>query len=153
AGGTFLGRWGLDGDNRAPSGITRNPAGGSDLWVADRATRSVYRYAGAAGRRDGQAAAIDTFALGTGSARPEGIADPPVPLTFDPTPPPGGAPGLQEGGLGSFAQLPLSFEPNQGQADAGVRYLSRGEGYTLLLGDAEAVLRLGPAAPGPEGTG
>ncbi len=45
------------------------------------------------------------------------------------------APGL--GGL----QLPLVFEANRGQADPGVRFLARGNGYSLLLLDEGAVLR------------
>src|SRR5262245_45812747 len=36
----------------------------------------------------------------------------------------------------------MAFEPNRGQAEPGVRYLSRGLGYTLLLRDREAVLAL-----------
>src|SRR5205823_1209604 len=42
----------------------------------------------------------------------------------------------------AFGKLPLAFEANVGQADAQVRFLSRGPGYTLLLADTEAVLRL-----------
>ena len=39
-------------------------------------------------------------------------------------------------------QLPLVFEANQGQAAPGVRFLARGNGFTLLLRDEGAVLRL-----------
>src|SRR5436190_17795264 len=42
-----------------------------------------------------------------------------------------------QGGYGDF---PLVFEPNQGQTDASVRYLSRGNGYSLFLTDSEAIL-------------
>lgn len=42
----------------------------------------------------------------------------------------------------SFAQLPLSFEPNQGQTDAAVRFLARGAGYGMLFTPKEAVLTL-----------
>ncbi len=42
----------------------------------------------------------------------------------------------------SFARLRLSFEANQGQTDAQVKFLSRGRGYTLFLTPAEAVLAL-----------
>jgi hypothetical protein len=38
--------------------------------------------------------------------------------------------------------LPLSFEPNQGQTDSRVKFLSRGSGYTLFLTGDEAVLSL-----------
>src|SRR5689334_12650291 len=38
---------------------------------------------------------------------------------------------------------PVSFEPNVGQAAPGVRFLSRGRGYTLEITDSGAVLLLG----------
>ncbi|HEX5715143.1 MAG TPA: IPTL-CTERM sorting domain-containing protein [Thermoanaerobaculia bacterium] len=41
-----------------------------------------------------------------------------------------------------YGRLPLSFEANQGQVDSAVRFLSRGEGYTLFLTSTEAVLSL-----------
>jgi len=49
-----------------------------------------------------------------------------------------------------YGQLPLSFEPNQGQAPSGVQFLARGPGYlvglsagssTLVLGSSRAVVR------------
>jgi hypothetical protein len=46
------------------------------------------------------------------------------------------------------ARLPMSFEENQGQTDRQVRYLARGDGYSLFLKPAEAVFRLRR----PEGT-
>src|SRR5215468_7125852 len=42
----------------------------------------------------------------------------------------------------SHAQLPLSFEPNYGQSDASVKFLSRGLGYGVFLTSTEAVLVL-----------
>jgi len=42
----------------------------------------------------------------------------------------------------NYAKLPLSFEPNQGQADPRVQFLSRGKGYSLFLTSKEAVLTL-----------
>jgi hypothetical protein len=41
-----------------------------------------------------------------------------------------------------FTSLPLSFEANQGQADPGTKFMSRGRGYTLFLNPNEAVLSL-----------
>jgi hypothetical protein len=41
-----------------------------------------------------------------------------------------------------YGRLPLSFEANQGQVDRAVRFLSRGEGYTVFLTPTEAVLSL-----------
>lgn len=54
----------------------------------------------------------------------------------------------------SYARLPIRFERNQGQADPQVRYLSRGEGFTIFLTSNEAVLNLNPpnflaSKPGP----
>ena len=43
---------------------------------------------------------------------------------------------------GRFGSLPLSFEPNQGQIDQPVKFLSRGPGYDLFLTGDEAVLSL-----------
>jgi hypothetical protein len=41
-----------------------------------------------------------------------------------------------------YGKLPLSFEVNQGQVDSRVRFLSRGQGYSLFLTDSAAVLAL-----------
>jgi hypothetical protein len=42
----------------------------------------------------------------------------------------------------AYGKLPLSFEANHGQADAQVKYLARGRGYTLFLTETDAVLIL-----------
>jgi hypothetical protein len=42
----------------------------------------------------------------------------------------------------SYMRLPLSFERNQGQTDSRVKFLARGNGYTLFLTPIEAVLAL-----------
>jgi hypothetical protein len=44
--------------------------------------------------------------------------------------------------VASYGKLPLSFEANQGQTGAGVRFLARGGGYTIFLTADEAVLTL-----------
>jgi hypothetical protein len=41
-----------------------------------------------------------------------------------------------------YGKLPLSFEANQGQSDKSVKFLSRGNGYTVFLTPTEAVLSL-----------
>jgi hypothetical protein len=78
--GSLLGSWQLDHGNTDPSGITRNPAGGHDLWVVDRADRLVYHDALDAKLTDGQHPADATFTLYATNAHPEGIADPPTSL-------------------------------------------------------------------------
>jgi hypothetical protein len=47
----------------------------------------------------------------------------------------------------SYGKLPLSFEANQGQTDANVKFLSRGSGYTLFLTGNEAVFSLRSSGP------
>ncbi|AXC11964.1 Cell surface protein [Acidisarcina polymorpha] len=42
----------------------------------------------------------------------------------------------------AYGKLPLSFEANQGQSDPQVKFLSRGQGYSLFLTDNAAVLAL-----------
>ncbi len=42
----------------------------------------------------------------------------------------------------AFGKLPLAFEANGGQTDQQVKFLARGNGYTLFLTPKEAVLRL-----------
>jgi hypothetical protein len=51
----------------------------------------------------------------------------------------------------AYVQLPLRFEPNEGQAAGPVDFVSRGSGYTLLLGPSGADLHL--QAPAATGTG
>jgi hypothetical protein len=52
------------------------------------------------------------------------------------------------------SELPLSFEPNLGQADPRAKFLARGSRYTLFLTKDEAVVALRKAGGGrrePEG--
>jgi Beta-propeller repeat len=42
----------------------------------------------------------------------------------------------------AYGKLPLTFEPNQGQTDPRVKFLTRGNGYNLFLSSREAVLVL-----------
>ena len=42
----------------------------------------------------------------------------------------------------SMAKLPLSFEPNRGQTDPRVQFLSRGPGYTVFFTKDETVMSL-----------
>ena len=50
-----------------------------------------------------------------------------------------------------LSQLPLIFEPNQGQADRGVKFLARGAGYSLFLDPTGAVLGMQTAQSSPSG--
>lgn len=42
----------------------------------------------------------------------------------------------------NYSRLPLNFEQNEGQVDANVQFLARGQGYNLFLMASEAVLSL-----------
>jgi len=46
----------------------------------------------------------------------------------------------------SYGKLPLAFEPNQGQSAGEVKFLARGNGYTLFLTPAEAVFAMRKSA-------
>ena len=51
-----------------------------------------------------------------------------------------------------FAGLPLTFEPNQGQAnldaaDPRARFIARGSGYSLFLGSQGAIVSLAAHSP------
>ncbi len=52
----------------------------------------------------------------------------------------------------SFGNLPLAFEPNRGQTDSQVKFLSRAGNHTLWLTSDEAVLAVGrpPHSIGPD---
>jgi len=53
----------------------------------------------------------------------------------------------------AYGTAPLSFEPNVGQADARVKFISRGRGYGLFLSPTEAVFALAKPAGGAEDAG
>ena len=42
----------------------------------------------------------------------------------------------------NYGKLPLAFEPNRGQANRSVKFLSHGSGYLLTLSSTEATLAL-----------
>ena len=65
------------------------------------------------------------------------IAGAPSAMTADVTSSPSG-----ERVAVSYGKVPLSFEPNQGQTDARVKFLSHGSGYSLALMEGEVVLNL-----------
>jgi beta-propeller repeat-containing protein len=51
--------------------------------------------------------------------------------------------------LASMGTLPLAFEPNQGQTDPQVKYMARGNGYTVFLTANDAVFALHSSAELP----
>jgi hypothetical protein len=79
--GSLLGSWTIDSANRAPTGITIDPANVSHIWIVDSGTDRVYQYNAAATRTSGSQPAAAWFALAAGNTNPQGIADPPAPTT------------------------------------------------------------------------
>jgi hypothetical protein len=59
-------------------------------------------------------------------------------------------PAAQRKILANAGKIPLSFEANEGQTAPGVKFLSRGDGYTLFLTGNRAVLALRSARPTPK---
>ncbi len=55
--------------------------------------------------------------------------------------------------LALLNQFPMIFEPNLGQAPSGVKFVSRGSGYSLYLDPTGAVLAMQTAKPAPHGHG
>lgn len=58
------------------------------------------------------------------------------------------APATRARVMTNYGKLPLSFEPNEGQTDSEVQFLSRGNGYTVFLEANEAALALRDVVPG-----
>jgi hypothetical protein len=52
--------------------------------------------------------------------------------------------------LAAYGKLPLDFEQNQGQTDSRVKFLARGNGYTLFLTGTDATLRLDATSASPK---
>jgi hypothetical protein len=52
----------------------------------------------------------------------------------------------------AYSHLPLAFEANEGQANAQVRYLARGPGFTLFLTQGDAILQLLKSGPSTQPT-
>ena len=68
-----------------------------------------------------------------------------------PQPAPANAPAARDlRQLEEYGQLPLSFEPNQGQADQSVRYLSHSGSQVVLLEQDAAVVLLREPSPAPK---
>src|SRR5256886_4044582 len=63
------------------------------------------------------------------------------------TKPAGSAEATQARLAENYGKVPLSFEANQGQTDPRVKFLSRGNGYSLFLTGDEAVLSLRSQKP------
>ncbi len=81
------------------------------------------------------------------SARAQTVMLPPADKTTPASEPSGAVATLKASALASYGKLPLSFEANSGQVNDAVKFLSRGQGYTLFLTGDEAVLRLTKSDP------
>ncbi|MDQ3815300.1 MAG: SBBP repeat-containing protein, partial [Armatimonadota bacterium] len=65
-----------------------------------------------------------------------------LPANADPVPPSSQTTLHKIRAAANYGRIPLHFEANRGQCDKSVKFVSRGRGYNLLLGDSEAVLSL-----------
>ncbi len=72
--GSVMGSWTIDSANKAPTGITFDPANVADMWIVDSGTDRLYQYAGATSRSSGSQAASTSLALATADKNPQGIA-------------------------------------------------------------------------------
>ena len=82
--GSLIGSWTISTPGASsPTGITLNPASPSELWIVDNGTDMVYQYDAAVGVTSGSRSATSSFALAVGNTNPQGITDPPAPVTAD----------------------------------------------------------------------
>jgi len=89
------------------------------------------------------------LASGSGRSRQKSTAHlpgSPIPTSSKPSP------QLKPDARALLGQLPFIFEPNQGQADAKVKFLARGAGYSLFLDPTGAVLALQTASKSRSGS-
>jgi hypothetical protein len=83
--GALVGSWTIDSANKTPTGLTIDPSGASqDIWIVDSGTDRVYQYANGRAKTTGSLPAAATFHLSAGNTNPQGIADPPKPMTSHP---------------------------------------------------------------------
>jgi uncharacterized repeat protein (TIGR01451 family) len=88
--------------------------------------------------------------VGSGSRRYAQKASAPVPASPIPTSP-GSFPHSKPDARALLGQLPLIFEPNQGQVDPQVKFLARGAGYSLFLDATGATLAMQTKSSTPTG--
>jgi hypothetical protein len=79
--GSLLGSWTITGAGSSPTGITLDPTGGGTLWIVDSGTDRVYQFDNARGLTSGSLSPSMSFALAAGNTNPQGIADPPMPVS------------------------------------------------------------------------
>jgi len=106
----------------------------------------------------GFAVASLTLAAGVAlrSVKPKGIPTPSTQRTVKSAvaAPSVGSSAVKAKAIANYGKLPLSFEVNRGQAGKDVKFLTRGQGYALLLTGQDAVLSLSsPKAEVSYGTG
>ena len=75
------------------------------------------------------------------------VARKPIPARFAAATAGHGPKSTSEAGLRAYLHLPLVFEPNEGQAVDGVKFVAHGPGYSLALGADQASLRIERSGP------
>ena len=96
-----------------------------------------------------EAPAADRSSSSAGADGPHSLAQAPVTTDVAPLRLEGPSQGARKRAVETYGRLPLIFEDNRGQSDGQVKYLSRGNGFSLLLSSVEAVLLLQNSKPLP----
>ncbi len=130
----------------ATAAVTATPVASGATPAASTATPTVSGASTLSGTVTGTTAATSPVASATVAA-PSGVSAT-LPLTPDTGTPVtstiatlNAAPGVTTTAA-AYGRLPLSFEPNQGQTDASVTFLSHGPGFNLYLRGTDATLTL-----------
>ena len=81
--GASIGNWTITSGGGSPTGLTIDPTiNNSNIWIVDNNTDRVYQFDSATTRTSGSASPSLSFALAAGNANPQGIADPPPPVSM-----------------------------------------------------------------------
>src|SRR5207302_11115361 len=125
------------GDRRSRAGVSKprtvlagSPPAHARAGAADRVRQhpiATMRFCGSGREASGTIALVRMFSLASLALAATFLATPGV---------------LLAGGWDSYAQAPLSLEPNQGQTDPGVDFIARGRGYSVFLSATGLVLSL-----------
>jgi hypothetical protein len=78
---SLLGSLMIQSGGGSPTGLTIDPTSVSNIWIVDSSSDRIYEFTAAASRTSGSASPSTSFALAPGNTNPQGLADPPVPLS------------------------------------------------------------------------
>ena len=85
-GGSSRGNWTITSGGGSPTGLTIDPtidpSKTGNIWIVDNNSDKVYQFDSATSRTGGSASPSSSFALAAGNTNPQGIADPPPPVSM-----------------------------------------------------------------------